>query len=236
MLVAGDVNRTTFDAMPKAEMATARMMTMAMDAEPMANHVAAGDVHVYSIAGPIDLAADETTQVRIAAQEAVKAERRYILQGHGHHVRSPMPGAQPFENPDVEIRFINEGTEPLPSGNARVYAGDRLLGESSVPSTPAGERVTLRTGKAFDLTVRRQQTAFRRLGSSNTTTESAHRFTLRNAKDSAVTIEIREQIGGDWELVEASHAMNRDGLAAVWQIPVAAGGEATLSYVVRVKR
>ena len=236
MLVAGDVNRTSPQPLPRAEMAGARMMGMAMDAEPVASRVASGDVHVYSLAGPVDLAASETTQVRIAHQHKVRAARRYLVDGRSHFMRSPMPGIQPFENPAVEIRFTNEGSEPLPAGNARVFADSRLLGESPIPATPAGEQVILRTGKAFDLTVRRQQTAFRRLGLSDNEIETAHELTLRNAKDTSVEIEVREQIGGEWELIEASHPMNRDGLAATWRIGVPAGGKTTLTYVVRIKR
>jgi len=236
MLVAGDVNRTSPEPMPRAEMADARMMSMAMDAAPKAERVAAGDVHVYSLVGPVMLAANETTQVRLAHQPGVKAERRYIVEGGGYLLRSPMPGMQPFENPAVEIRFSNEGTEPLPAGNARVYADGRLLGESAIPATPAGEQVTLRTGQAFDLTVRRQQTAFRRLGPPDNAIETAHELSFRNAKSEAVEIEVREQIGGEWDLIEASQPMNRDGLTAVWRIAVPAGGEASLTYVVRVKR
>lgn len=236
MLVAGEVNRTSPQPVPQAEMAQARMMTMAMDAEPMANRVSGGDVHIYSLAGPIDLAAHETTQVRVVEQNRIKAERRYIITGHGHFARSPIAGLQPFQNPDVELRFANTGGEPLPAGNARVYGGERLLGESPIPATPAGEDVTLRIGKAFDLSVRRQQTAFRRLNPPDQGFETAHQFLLRNAKDTATVIEIREQIGGEWELVEASHPMNRDGLNAVWHIEIPAGGEAELTYVVQVKR
>ncbi|MEQ8665202.1 MAG: hypothetical protein RIC16_05705 [Rhodospirillales bacterium] len=238
-LVAGDVNRTSptpqLGAMPVIE--GARMMTMAAaDAGAMPERTAAGDVHVYALGGPVDLAAGETTQVRLLHQEGVTSQRRYVLEGGGHWFRGHYPGAQPFENPAVEIRFTNEGTEPLPAGNARVFDGSRLLGEAPVPSTPAGEEVTLDVGRSFDIIVRRIQTAYRKLGPPDNDIESAHVVRLRNAKPEDVTVEVRQHIGGDWEIIETSLPLERDGLAAVWRVPVPAAGGTELSYVVRVRR
>ena len=238
-LVAGDVNRTSpapkLQAMPMAE--GARMMTMAAaDAGAMPERSAVGDVHVYTLAGPVDLAEGETTQVRILRQEGVSAGRRYVLEGGGHRFRGQMPGAQPFENPAVEVRFENTGFEPLPAGNARVFDDARLLGEVTIPATPAGETVTLRTGTAFDLTVRRTQTAYRRLGPPDNAVETAHELVFRNAKANDVMIDVREAIGGDWEVIDSSLPVDRDGLTAVWRVAVKAGGEAVLSYAIRVER
>lgn len=237
VLVAGDVNRISVpEAFARADEAAPRTMAMAAEAAPAFERTASGDVHVYALAGPVDLAANETTQVRLLKHEGLKAERRYIVEGGGHLFRAPVPGMQPFENPAVELRFANAGSEPLPAGEVRVYTDGRLAGENVIPATPAGETVVLRTGLAFDLTVRRRQTAFRRLGPPDNDIETAHAFELRNAKDTAAVIEIRERIGGEWEMIDSSHPMERDGLMAVWRIEVPASGAATLTYAVRVKR
>ena len=64
--------------------------------------------------------------------------------------------------------------------------------------------------------------------------ETAHRITLRNAKAEAVTVDVVENIPGDWRMLEESqpHSKRSTG-QAVWNVTVPAGGEAELTYRVR---
>ena len=103
-------------------------------------------------------------------------------------------------------------------------------------STPVGEKVTLTVGLAADITSERRQTDFRRDGLPKNVVETAHRITLRNAKDEAMTVDVVENIPGDWRMLEESQPhTKRSAAQAEWKITVPAGGEANLTYRVRTR-
>ncbi len=60
-------------------------------------------------------------------------------------------------------------------------------------------------------------------------------MTLQNAKDSAVTVEVREDRNGDWSIIDSSMpAEKRSSTRRVFTVPVPAQGTAVLTYHVRV--
>jgi hypothetical protein len=60
--------------------------------------------------------------------------------------------------------------------------------------------------------------------------------TFRNHKDAPVTIEVNEPIGGDWEMLAATHKWAKTSAwAARFDIPVARDGTTVLKYRIRVK-
>ena len=59
--------------------------------------------------------------------------------------------------------------------------------------------------------------------------------TLRNRKDTAISVEVNEPIGGDWTMTSATHRWTKtEAWAARFAVPVTAGGAATLRYRIRV--
>ena len=66
--------------------------------------------------------------------------------------------------------------------------------------------------------------------------ETAHRITLRKAKDEAVTVDVVENIPGDWRMLEESQPHSkRSAGQAEWNVTVPAGDEAELTYRVRTR-
>ncbi len=60
-------------------------------------------------------------------------------------------------------------------------------------------------------------------------------MTLRNQKAGAVTVEVRERVVGEWQVLESSLPPRRvDARTLGFDVPVAAGGESVLRYRVRV--
>jgi hypothetical protein len=87
---------------------------------------------------------------------------------------------------------------------------------------------------AFDVVSERKQIDYRRISTS--TAEMAFEITLRNHKDVPVTVEVNEPIGGDWQMVDASHKWTKTAaFAARFDVPVAKDGTGVLRYRVRVK-
>jgi hypothetical protein len=115
-----------------------------------------------------------------------------------------------------------------------------LVGEAGLDHTPAGEDLRLVAGNAFDLSARRVQTTYvtRRDSSKagwRTLATADYRVTLRNAGDSAATIDVEEERGGEWSIVSSSvPAEKLSSTRTRFRVRVPPRGEATLTYRVRV--
>ncbi|NJO67687.1 MAG: hypothetical protein HC826_01790 [Rhodospirillales bacterium] len=196
------------------------------------------------------LANDETRQVPLFQPTEVAVTVTYISANGA----SPLASRQGIErtHPQTEIRFTNGPGAgkadqdqapgvPLPSGTARVYQADstgspRLIGEDRIPHTPVGETVKLQTGRAFDITIERRQTAFSRLDADQKLFESAYAITVKNAKTREAKVRIVESLPGDWEILsENTPHQKPTANRAVWPLTVPAGGEVNLTYTVRVR-
>ena len=141
----------------------------------------------------------------------------------------------------VYYKFKNEekaglGT-PLPAGNVRVYQKDSkggilFVGEDRIGHTPKDESVTIHIGNAFDVIAERKQTDFKKIDTH--TWEMEYEITLRNHKDSAITVQVNEPIGGDWEMLDSSFKFTKTAaFAAQFNVPVEKNGTSVLKYRIR---
>src|SRR6185369_7253603 len=99
--------------------------------------------------------------------------------------------------------------------------------------TPKDETVDLTIGNAFDIVSERKQTDFKVIGGC--TYEMAYEISIRNHKDSDVTVVVSEPIGGDWQILEETHKHTKTAaFSAEFRVPVAKDGETKLRYRIRV--
>jgi hypothetical protein len=158
-------------------------------------------------------------------------------------------GVVMFRQADAELpakaraRLVLENTEraglgiPLPAGRVTVYTPDRrgkpqLAGEAGMPDTPSGQRILLDLGEAFDVTARRTQSHFAEFPDAK---EVGYRIVLKNASDAAVTVDVIENVPGDWRMLNSSHEFERVHASQIRFRPgVPAGGETVLTYTVRI--
>ena len=79
----------------------------------------------------------------------------------------------------------------------------------------------------------RKQTDFEKVAPN--VYDVAYEVTIRNHKATPVTVEVNEPIGGTWRILQSSHPYTKtDAFAARFSLPVAADGQTTLTYRVRV--
>ncbi|MFA7428799.1 MAG: DUF4139 domain-containing protein [Rhodospirillaceae bacterium] len=241
-VVAGEVNLPDgrHEPMPTmmARAAPAPMMEKAADSG-MAREATDG-VHVYRLAAPIDLAAEETRQVRLLGASALPIETVYEDEGP-QYVYYDRHAGERRTHPATKLVLRNAANgplgAPLPAGPIRVYAADaggqaRFVGGAHLPPVPVGEEARVEIGRAFDLTVERTQTSFKRL--SETVVETAHKIIVRNGGAQATTVRIIEPMPGDWEIIASSQPHEkRDSARALWPVKVAAGGTTELTFTVR---
>ena len=236
-LVAGEINQVR-PGRPQPEIAA-----LAMEAKgrgPQVQEETLYDYHLYTVPWATDLPDNSNKQVSLLDAPGIAVQRHYTVRGGAQYFR----GATSEARQDVWVRYTFENREagglgmPLPAGTVRVYgqseAGKRqLLGEDRIDHTPRDEELDLTVGKAFDLVAERVRTDYSRV--SDRVHRTAWEITLRNHKDEDVTVEVLEQVGGDWEIIRSSLPHEKLSAGEIrFEVPVPADGETVLSYVVQV--
>lgn len=245
-LVAGDVHR----AEPDARDQLVKMQAMeARAASAPAAFVEEGlfEYHLYTLDRPSTIRNNQTKQIQLLQSEGIRIGKEYILHGGQHYFQSVWGGPPQKNKIQVFVLFRNADTtpglgQPLPKGIVRVFKKDRsgspqLIGEDRIDHTPKNEEIRLELGNAFDVVSERRQTDFSVISSRpNSVFESAHEIRIRNQKDVPVTVRVVEPIGGDWTMIRSSHAHTKTAaFEAQFEVPVAAGAEAVVTYRVRVR-
>lgn len=241
-LVAGDVARQSMGARPKVMAMASRMENMVADAPQMPQRQELSAFHIYHLPGSVTIKDKETKQLRLLGRDDIPVKR--VLRYRGSpQVFGPMRGyPQPVPvSLSVKMDGSNKDAigQPLPGGLVRAYVRDsagvlRFIGEDNIGNTPVGNDIELNLGRAFNVTVARKQTDFKKLG--DRTTEAAVMLTVKNGGEKAAMVDVFESIPGDWQITDQSQGHTRDGAAAKWIVAVAAKGETKLSYRVRVRR
>lgn len=240
-LVAGELNRV---APAPGVMGGVKMMARAENAAPQFAQEGLSEYHLYTLGRRTTLLNNETKQISLLAATGLRFDKNFQVDGQQYFYRSAYSPGQPIKEPvQVHIKFKNSEAnslgQPLPAGTVRVYQNDskgrvQFIGEDSIDHTPKDETLDLHIGNAFDVVAERKQTDFQKLGS--TTYEMAFEITLRNHKDTPITVEVNEPIGGDWTMEESNFKFTKTAaFAAQFQVPVEANGESVLKYRVRVR-
>jgi hypothetical protein len=201
------------------------------------------EYHLYTLQRPTDLANREQKQIELFSAERIPVAREYRLHGDSYYYVSQY--AAPMEDLPVNVWITFDNTEanhmgmPLPAGTVRVYQTDsrgaqQFVGEDAIDHTPREEDVELRVGRAFDVVAERRQTDYEVLSGSVYETEWEIR--IRNRKPDAITVEVREPMAGDWEMLESSHRYESESSRQVlFNVPVRPDEEAILTYRVRTR-
>jgi hypothetical protein len=243
-LVAGSPNI----ARPVARMYAGKAtMAAGLASAPQAlpEQSALGDYRSYAIDGALDLPDASVTQVPLYASADFDCERRWIFESGGAWFPpKPMINKDDMPVPATpgpitsELRFTSK--ENLPAGHLRVLTRDRdgrteFLGEARVNDTQKGQPVPVALGIAFDLSARRERTAFS-IDKAAREMNEGFRVTLSNTGENARTITVREHPNRwrGWTLLSSSQKPAKQTPDLLeFEVAVPANGKATLDYVVK---
>jgi hypothetical protein len=239
-LVAGDLNRVPEANRFQAGDGVARG-AMAK-AAPQFQQENFSEYHLYSLGRRTSVEDKETKQISLLEGTGVPVEKLFVVNGQNFYYHNSQNPGSPLKDPVmVFYKFKNEEKAglgvPLPAGNVRVYQKDSkggllFIGEDHIDHTPKDEFITVKIGNAFDVVSERKQTDYKSLGSR--TWEMEFEITLRNHKDTPVTVQVNEPIGGDWEMLSSTYKSTKTAaFAAQFDVPVKANGEAVLKYRIR---
>ena len=241
-LVAGEIHQVSPPA-PARAMEMARVEA-APAAAPQFSQEAFSEYHLYTLERRTSIENNESKQISLLGATGLSVDKRLVVEGQTYYFRNRqgMGNAIP-ETVKVYYRFKNEQGNglgmPLPAGTVRVYQADskggaQFVGEDRINHTPKDEQVRIYVGNAFDVVCERKQTDYQKI--SGDTFEMEYQITLRNHKDSDVTVDVREPVGGDWQVLNSTYKPAKlDSSTIGFEIPVAKNGSATLDYRVRVK-
>lgn len=250
-LIAGDVNRV---APPQRAYMQKRGMEMAMAADSAAGfeQKAFFEFHLYTLGRRTTLPDNSTKQIELFDQaRKVPARKQLVYVGapdygiFGEPYIERDPGSGGNRKVDVYLEFDNAKAQglgvPLPAGRVRVSkldsADDSLefIGEDAIGHTPKDEKVRIRMGSAFDVVGERRSVDFS-VDSKARTMEEEIEVTLRNHKDSAVEVLVREPLyrWTNWQIVSKSQAFEKENARTIaFPVKIAKDGEATVRYRVR---
>lgn len=226
-LLAGTL-RVASGPPPPMPMATRQAMVAE---DSMAKGAELSESRIYDVESPPRLPTGRTT-FPLASGVDVAVQKRYVA-------RTTYWFGQMEESQRIPVGVLYTiETKPLaramPAGVVRVYAQGVFTGEDRIDHTPERTDLEIESSEAFDISARRRQVSFQQ--TSQRETDSAYEVTIANRKTEPVTVLVREQFPGDWTIVESSiPAKKLSAFVAEFPVPVPAGGEAKLTYRVKVR-
>ena len=194
-----------------------------------------GDFYLYPLPERTTIADKQTKQVSFLDVKGAPATSGYVYHAQWND------SAGQAQSASSVLKFSNASKgglgDALPAGTVRVYMRDargqpQFIGENKIDHTPQGSDLVIRTGDAFDVKV--QPTVTDRTRLSPDRWRTTMRYTLTNAKDRPVTVEL-VQDGVPWWwtdtriTAESQKSERRDADSEVWLVPVPANGTATVT-------
>ncbi|HEY3938704.1 MAG TPA: DUF4139 domain-containing protein, partial [Bryobacteraceae bacterium] len=241
-LVAGELHRTPQTMLEDRDMVAKSMAVNGGVAQFAQENFS--EYHLYTLGRRTSIQNNESKQISLLTGTNIPVEKYLQVEGQQYYYRNPQGIGNAIPQPvKVFYRFKNEQQAglgmPLPAGTVRVYQADsqggaQFAGEDNISHTPKDETLRIYVGNAFDVVCERKQTDYKKIAYD--LHEMEYQITLRNHKSGPVTVEVREPIGGDWEVVNSNYKWTKLDVSTIgFQIPVEKDGTATLDYRVRVK-
>jgi hypothetical protein len=241
-LVAGDLNRLPSNG--RGDMMELKARASAVAGANQFQQENFSEYHLYTLGRRTSVEDKETKQISLLQGSGVPVQKLFIVNGQNFYYHNAQNPGAPLKDPVmVYYKFKNEEKAglgmPLPAGNVRVYQKDSkggvlFAGEDRIDHTPKDEDVSIHIGNAFDVIAERKQTDYKRI--DNHVWEMEFEITLRNHKDSPITVQVNEPIGGDWEMLSSSYKFTKTAaFAAQFSVPVDKNGKSVLKYRVRAR-
>ena len=242
-LVAGDLHRVVAGYAMDEMKAMSRVAKEANAPAPFQQE-SFSEYHLYSLNRRTSVFDQESKQISLLNASHFPIRKVYVVNGQNYYYRTAAQPGAPMKDPvQVLYKFKNEEKAglgmPLPAGTIRVYQqdsrdGSLFAGEDHIDHTPKDEEISLHIGDAFDIVAERKQTDYKKL--SDRLYEFEYEITLRTHKPLAISVEVNEPIGGDWEMVNSTYKFTKTAaFAAQFDVPVDKDGTSVLKYRVRVK-
>lgn len=204
-LVAGDVMQAGMGNRPRYAKEAMLMESDMAAAPPQPAEEQFSQYHVYNVGRLVTLPESGMKQLSLFSSPDVGIKQELVSRFHGGIGQRSGKVRQSVESSLTMSNTAKNGLgRPLPGGLVRVFMptkdGDQLLaGESHIGHIGDGGEVKLSLGRAFDVTVERSQTTYKKLGKN--AFEMGWRIEVRNGKDQPQSLKLRDMYPGQWKVV-----------------------------------
>ena len=208
-LVAGEVNRVLLGSRAVNFARKERVMMQGVSDAPIQTEPTF-EYHHYSVPNRTDILDRAEKQIRFMQASNVSFEKTYVFKGQNFNYQQAQLSEDKAEvNISFENNKKNNLGQPLPTGKVRVYqAGNNdallLLGEDIIKANAVGQNINLSLGRAFDISSKRKQTSFRRIGDRQV--ETSYEIEIMNAKDHSVEVIVNENMQGEWKILQENES------------------------------
>lgn len=171
------------------------------------------EYHVYDLSRRADLKNNQTKQISLFNASNVKLEKIYSYDGAAYkwYFYDNWRNQGCNKKVDITVKFKNSKENnlgiPLPKGKIRIYKKDgetiEFVGEDEIDHSAKDEEIELSVGQAFDIKGERKITNHQVLASN--LYRDSYEIKIKNHKDEAVKVVIKERQWGDWKIVESTH-------------------------------
>jgi hypothetical protein len=202
------------------------------------------EYHLYTLDRRTTIKDNQTKQMNLFTVSEVPVNKKLLIIGNRYYYRSRMGTIAQNQKVDTYLDFKNSQENnlgiPLPKGTVRVYKKDKsgalqFIGEDRIDHTPKDETLQLKVGTAFDVVSDRIQTDFKTIKIGRYDYESAYEIKIRNHKDKAVDVIVREPIPGEWALLENSHEYEKiDAHTIEFKVTIPPNDRVSITYRVRI--
>ncbi|RKX18545.1 MAG: hypothetical protein DRP26_05020 [Candidatus Zixiibacteriota bacterium] len=184
------------------------------------------DYHRYTLPFKTPLKEQETKQAVMFQPLNIKVDRYYKYQWS--ETKSDAKSVVAFKN-DVSsgLGFA------LPPGRISIYdkRSDTFLGSGLFDGAPAGEKIEVFIGTAFDIKVERKRIDHKKIARDKNS--DTFEIKIRNHKPEEIKMVIAEELYGYWEIVKKSDDFDKKDFQTIeFEILVPAAEEKTITYTV----
>ena len=241
-LLAGDVHRVSVRAISNECLYGEDLEDIFGEAEDDGfEEKSFAEYHLYTLGRPSTINQNQVKQIELIEPVTNVPVSKYLL-------CDLTDEDDEHDRPKVMLEFDNTEDHglgiALPAGAVRVYQRDEadgsleFIGEDWIEHTPRDETVTACIGRAFDVVCERR--SIEHVSGYNQAT-CTWEVVLRNHKDEAVEVRVRDSFPHNWTVLEQTidgkpaRYKPVDHKTAEWRVRVPARGQATLTYKVRMK-
>ncbi len=238
-LVAGEIHLA-----PEEDVRYLRAMEAKAAAPPTFAEEEFFEYHLYTLDRKTTIKDNQTKQMNLFSISDIPVMKKLLIVGKPYYYRSRYGTISRNQKVDTYLEFKNSKENnlgiPLPKGTVRVYKKDKsgalqFIGEDSIDHTPKDETLQLKIGRAFDIVSDRIQTDFKSIKIGRYKYESAFEIKIRNHKDEAIDVIVREPIPGEWIMLESSHKYEKiDAHTIEFKVSILANKDISITYRVRI--
>ena len=195
---------------------------------------AVADYQMYTLPETTDVLSNQTKQVSLFSLTDIPVQKQY-------EIENPVEISSYFSvkegiKPTVSLSFKND-KNGMPAGVMRLYRTDEqgdmvFLGEDRIANVALGEKVQVQVGKAFEITAKSNCSQYEKTGNVVT---ASYEVDLQNSAAEEKTVVVKQRLNRNITIDKESqkHTQNTANIAE-WSVVVPAGGEAKLSFSVKM--